>query len=391
MSKICGFGFLLRQKNTESFGAPAPAPPFIVIKQTLNDLVRSEVILEPVVETFKLYEKKKIYYPVWYKRWFHQIKDLAKEYRSKFIMILKYGRIVERDAKLQAIIKLSKNVDIVAKKDSYLYALSLVHNNPKQAAMILDAISQNLVNWVKNQDQNPAIQKYTQIKQELSKKEAAIKILRNEWKGLLEKNKIVSLSKETDEGVESLYEMERESVRLRALIEKKKKKVLEYNHAMQGKTHDYIDPEDLENIESMKIVDEIELSGLIAEMESLESSIVNLKSRLNKLPILKKREDNIAMKIEAGTREYLHLSDLYLEAYTQVATVQVEAKVLHPSLVGSSPVQPIKIYHVGLTAVLSFFFSTGIVYVLSFFNIRIFFTSKGWKARKTTSEISVKP
>lgn len=47
-----------------------------------------------------------------------------------------------------------------------------------------------------------------------------------------------------------------------------------------------------------------------------------------------------------------------------------------PAMVPAKPVQPIKIYHVGLTLALSLALSIGLVYVFAYFNIRVFFASR---------------
>ena len=45
---------ILRQKETEAFGAPVPMAPFKVIGQTLRDALKSEAILRQVVEELGL-------------------------------------------------------------------------------------------------------------------------------------------------------------------------------------------------------------------------------------------------------------------------------------------------------------------------------------------------
>ncbi len=90
------------------------------------------------------------------------------------------------------------------------------------------------------------------------------------------------------------------------------------------------------------------------------------------MPVLQKNLEKIDLKIETSTQDYKHLKDLYLESAAQVDSMPGETRVLHQSSVPKEPVQPIKIYHVGLTAFLSLFVSTGLVFIFDFFNIDFF-------------------
>lgn len=377
---------LLRQKDTETFGAPAPTPPFKVIIQTLQDILRSEVILKPVVNELGLdKEEVTIYGSLWYKRWFQQTKDFAKEQLSNLISLLKYGRIIEDGPMLKAIKGLRKSIKIKATKDSYIYFLMTKDKYPERAATIVNTAGRILVNWLKDQDKNPAEDKYRQFREQLDEKEIEIEKLRAELETLLVQNKIVSVPEETTKGVNSLYVLELELIRLKAQIEERRKEVTELRVAANRESKRYVHPEDIKKMKSEILFKEIELESLLKRSEFMTSSTKDLKTRLDELPSLDRKMKNLNMKIEAGTREYHHLNDFYVEALGQATTVQSEIRVLHDAMIPIKPVQPIKVYHVGLTALLSLFFSVGLVYVFAFFNIRIFFKSKGAKERRKQS------
>jgi len=380
---------LLRQKDTETFGAPAPSAPFKVIIQTLQSVVKSDVILRPVVEELGLDKKVEFYEPIWYKRWFNETKDFVKDYAGKSWMILKYGRIIEGDPTVAAISELRENVEIVTSKDSYIYLLRVKYSNPEMAARIIDTIGQVLVEWLKSQDRNIAEDKCVKLKEQLTNKEKEIGELRIELEDLLVQNKIVSVTQETNSGVQNLYTMEKDHVELEGQIKEKQKKIAELKLEIEKKSRNYIHPEDIKRMESDKLFTQVELKGLIAKKDHLQSSIQDLRKRLDEMPSLEKKVNDLRMKIDTDTREHNHLTDMYVEALEQATHVQSEIRVLHPATVPSTPVQPIKVYHVGLTAFLSFFLSVGLVYVLAFFNIRIFFKSMGVKGRQTHSPDAV--
>ena len=381
---------LLRQKDTETFGAPAPTPPFKVIIQTLQDILRSEVILKPVVNELGLdKEEVAIYNSLWYKRWYQKTKDFAKEQLSNLKSLLKYGRIIEEDAAVSAIQRLRKSLRIKATKDSYIYFLVIKDKYPERAATIVDTAGKILVDWLKDQDKNPAEDKYHQLREQLNEKEKEIEKLRADLEELLVQNKVVSVQEETAKGVNSLYELELELIRLKAQIEEKRKEVLELRLAAENKSKSYVHPEDIKKMESEILFKKIEFESLLKKSEFIISSITDLKTRLDELPSLDRKIKNLNMRIEAYTREYNHLNDFYVEALGQATTIQSEIRVLHKAVVPKKPVQPIKAYHVGLTAFLSLFMSIGLVYVFAFFNIRIFFKSMGVKGRRTHSPETV--
>jgi uncharacterized protein involved in exopolysaccharide biosynthesis len=379
---------LLRQKGIEAFGAPVPSAPFKVIIQTLQDMIRSDTILRPVVETLDLDKKVEVEYSTWYKRWYHHSKDFVKKQLSNFWNLLKYGRIIKVDATVGAIKGLRKSISIQATKDSYVYILSVKDKYPKRAAIIVDTAGQYLVDWLKEQDQNPAQHRCIQLDKQLQEVEKKIKELRKEREDLLKQGNFIAVAEERSEGVRNLYAMEREAIRFKAQSEEKRKKLRELEREIQNKSATHVSPDDAKKMESDRLSTQIELQGLLAKIDFQQSSIVELRTKLQKLPSLKTKVDDLDMQIVAATRGHLHLKDLHIEALSQASSAESEIKVLHPASIPAIPVQPIKIYHVGLTGILSLFFSTGLIYVLAFFNIRTFFSSDGVKGRRATEGIT---
>jgi len=375
---------LLRQKGIEAFGAPVPLAPFKVIVQSMQDMIRSDTVLRPVVETLDLDKTVEVEYSTWYKRWYHNSKDFVREQLSNFSSLLKYGRIIKEDATVGTIKGLRTSISIRATRDSYVYVLSVKDKYPERAAKIVDTAGQYLVDWLKEQDQNPAQHRCIQLDKQLQEIEKEIKELRKEREELLKQSNFIAIA----EGVRSIYAMEQEAIQFKAQVEEKQIKVRELEREIQNKSATYINPDDVKIMESDRLFTQIELKGLLAKMDFQQSSIVELRTKLQKLPSLKKKVDNLDMQIDAATRGHLHLTDLHIEALSQASSAESEIKVLHPAVVPTMPVQPIKIYHVGLTAFLSLFFSTGLIYVLAFFNIRTFFSSKGVKGRRAMEGIT---
>ncbi|MHC4621843.1 MAG: GAF domain-containing protein, partial [Planctomycetota bacterium] len=357
---------LLRQKETESFGAPVPFAPFRVISQTLRDAVKNEAVLRPVVEALKLDEEIEVVWDTWYERWYHKSKSFIKARLLNLWELLKYGRLIEEEAKLKAIKRLRKNIDIETTKDSYIHILKVKDKYPQRAAKIVDRAGQVMVDWLRKQQQRQTEERVRQFEQRVASKQAQILDLQEQRKKLLEDNDLVSLSEETIRALSNLYEMRLEDIRIGAQIQKKEKEIAEYEQGIRAKPSGYVQSEDIKNMRSAKLFGEVELKGLKAESSFMASSVKDLEDHLAKLPSLQQRLEMLELQIASATREHEHLKDLYTEASAQVMPAQSETRVLHMAVVPSAPVQPIKVYHVGLTAVLAVLFATGLACVLDF-------------------------
>lgn len=370
---------MLRAREIESFGAPVPTPPFKVIMQTLRDAVKNESVLRPVVGELELDKSIKAEYSSWYKRWFYETKDFVRSRISDLWQLLKYGWLIEEDSTVEAITTLRKNIDIVATRDSYIYVLKVKDKHPERAARIVDAAGQRLIEWLKSEQQSASYKRLQELQKQLVDQENEIRALRAEREDLLNENNLVSIAEETTKGVANLYEMELENVRISAQIEKKQEEVAEYEEKIQAGSKVAVRSEDFKTMVSNKLFGEIDMKGLIAQKDFLKSSIRDQKSRLQQLPVLQSKLDDLEMKISAATREHQHFKDFYTEVFTDVTTSPGETRVLHGAIGSLRPVQPIKVYHVGLTAFLGLMLSIGLVYVLDFLNIRVFFSGRDGK------------
>ncbi len=371
---------LMRFKETQAFGSPVPASSFKIIVQTLRDLSKSEAILVPVIEELHLDQPITPTYETWYKRYFYKAKHFIKETGSKLWTILKYGRLMEEDPTAKALEELRENIRVVETKESYVYILAVKDKFPDRAAAIVDALGGEIVKWLKQQGTGLASERISQLRDQLAAKEREIDTLRTKKERILKDGGIVSITEEYSSGVQSLYELETEKVRLEAEIENYRARLAAYKEQLtKGRG---IKPEDFRNLESKAIFDKVSLKGLRSRLDSLRSSISGLQQKLTATLEAEKVVENINMKLNAEMREYIHLKDMYVENNAQLINSASEIKIMHPALIPTKPVQPIKIYYVGLSGLLALFVASGLVYVLAFFNIRMFFASRGVQARK---------
>ena len=299
------------------------------------------------------------------------------------MMILKYGRVIEEDRTVKTIVGLRKYLEISATKESYIFVLQVKDKYPGRAAAIVDVAGETIVEWLKSQDHEPAEKMYHQLEAQTLEKERELKTLRGDREKLLKSRNVISVQEEADKGVKMLYDLEQEAERFAALSEEKKKKIAQFGAESRLKRRVLVNPGDMKRMQSEKIFEEIDLEGLTARLSSTRKSIAELKNKLQGLNAAQSSIEALDLRIDSVTRDYQQLKDMNLESYERLNSVESEARVMHKATVPARPSQPIKIYHVGLTAGLSLLFSSGLVYMLAFFNVRIFFSSSGMRARSS--------
>ena len=366
---------LLRSRNVESFGAPVPSPGFKVISQTLNDVVKSEAIVRPVVVSLGLDQEVKARYDAWYKEWFHDAKNAIKGYARDAWELMKYGRLIE-EAKTESAVKgLSENLKIDSTKDSYIFVLTVKDQYPDRAARIVDAVATQLVTWSKQQDANPAQSRGRRLAAELADRNGAILALRRDRDEILRAAGIASVGEEVNTGIQSVYTLKVELERLVAQIRERQERLGEIRETLRTRSTRYVDPDHAKRLEEERLLADIEMKSLEARRGSVQASIERMQSRLQFVLSIRKQVEDIDARIEMVTRETQHLSDMQIEAREGLAR-ESEVRLMTPAMVPAKPVQPIKIYHVGLTLALSLLLSVGLVYVFAYFNVRVFFASR---------------
>ena len=364
---------VLKAKETEAFGSPVPLPSFKVVNQTLQDVVKSEMFLRPVVESLHLAEKKPRSSASLFSLAYQWGKETLLEVSASAWSLLKHGRIVKEDPVLKEIGKISQFMTISAKKESYLFVLKAKYNDREKASDIVNAVGIKLVDWLKVQNRNILEQNLSRLKAVIAAKESQLNLLRNQKADLLDSHHFVSLQDETVRGVENLYSIQLDQADVLAKIAEKQKRIEEIARDTKQQTP-YINPEDYKRIASLKLLEGIDLQGLLAKNANMDQSIASTRQKLQEIPLLQKKLDALEMNIQAAVHEYQQLNDLFLESSERYALGASEVRILHPALAPLTPVQPIKIYHVLFTALMSGIFAVGMVYVLAFFNIHIFFS-----------------
>jgi uncharacterized protein involved in exopolysaccharide biosynthesis len=381
----------LKGSDTQSLGSPVPAPPFKIIGNTLQDIALNQALLEEVVLELNLHERPPAYEEdsPWYTVAFERSKELAKQWAGFAVQILKHGRALEEAPLANAMANLGANIAITS-DDSFVFKLKVRDSVPERAARIADTVSEKLVVWLRDQERHPGSQKEEQLGELIDAKKEEIRRLRARMRISLGENELVSPAEETEAAIRGLSDLELERVKLESEIEEQQTRLAELSERMgwsrevpraAGGDDRYIQPDDFTRLASERLFTEIDLAAKRARYESLEVSIAKLRRQLERHPAIQAEVDELTTLIVTAEREFMLLSDSYEEAAVRATELRSEGRVLHAASIPTSPVAPIKVYHVSLSATLSLVLSVGLVYLLTFFNIRILFPSEGVRGR----------
>jgi len=377
--------------SAQAFGAPVPQAPFKIIGNTIEDVIKSAEIIRPVVIELKLDQPppEKENAP-WYETLYDDAKALAFEYGGYATQILKFGRIIEEDPLVVAMGDLADNITIFS-QDSYIFEVQVRDKYPRRVAAIVDLLVLRLVEWLTEQDVGGGAATRAQLGELLDETADKLSALRIEVESLLGEHDIVDIDQETSKGIEELSALQIDRVRLSSKIAGIRTTIAELTRQMEesrkarkqrsaGK--DIASPEDQRKMVSDKLFAQVELGAKMSEYETLAAAIETLEERLRQLPIAEARLADLQMVLDAMGREYVLLTEAHAEATVKATEDQSVAKILYPAFVPSAPVAPIKIYHVALAAGLSLSIAVGLVFLLTFLNIRVLFPSLGPSARR---------
>jgi uncharacterized protein involved in exopolysaccharide biosynthesis len=382
-----------RGNDSQALGAPTPHTEFKVVGKTLENLAQSEGLLREVVGRLNLdAPEDKVYEGPWYIRYYEMFKDYAKEYGGQAWAFLKYGRIPDEDPTVEAVKTLAKDVEVVS-EDSYVFKVKVLDKHPQRVAAIADTLTAELVNRANETNRAADRSRIGELEALSLQKLQQIATYQERINSLLAEYRVSSVAQEMAEGLEQLYELQAEEVRLVASIQAQERQVKtlgeRIQRAEQASTQgqrangDRLQAEDMKRIVSERLFAEVELDGLRAQQASLKKSINQIDARMKQLPQVKLEIDQLHADLSRANREYeligIALSELQVGSSESVSELQIQ----HPATIPMAPVTPIKVYHVGLAGGLGVCIAIGLVYLLTFFNVRLFVPSRGIKGRRT--------
>jgi uncharacterized protein involved in exopolysaccharide biosynthesis len=267
----------------------------------------------------------------------------------------------------------------------------------ERAAAIANRIAEIVVEQQRDEERRPGELKRTQMAALLATKSAELEEARAEIDALLTDHHLASVDLETERVMERYSELALERSKLSAEISEAQTQIAAIDELLTRK-HDnrtrenpvsnspaVIQADDFKRLASTRLGDAVELAGMRARRDSLNESLRELAARLQVLPEVQVALDAKKMAVSVLERDYVQLADAYQEAVIRATGLTSEFKFQTPAILPSLPVSPIKFYHAALSGVLGLLVAIGLVYMLTYFNIRILFASLGIRARRNLS------
>jgi polysaccharide biosynthesis transport protein len=155
-----------RPKVRDTFGFPMPIVALESIGSTVEDVLKSDAVLEDTVKTLHLDVKEE---PTgsWFARAYRNTKDKIKEWRSQAMQLLKYGRILPRNPFAEAVEGLRENVSVKRTTKAYTFQLVVKDSNPERAARIVDTVAALLSDFLANEQARAAREAQAKIEPRL--------------------------------------------------------------------------------------------------------------------------------------------------------------------------------------------------------------------------------
>ena len=372
---------LLKEMGTQSFGSEAPAAPFKVVSQTIDDLVHSWALLGPIVDELNLTADTREYSGNWLMKTLRKTKDDAKDLVLETWAYLKYGRDIQPDPRAKAIEKLSENVKLI-NQDSYIFTIVVRDQDPRRAAAIADLIAEQLVIAVRAQSIAAGTAKREQIEGLMLVKDRELRERQGLIDDFMRENRLVSIDDEITEGTERASEVEQQRIVLESELAAKVHRLEAINTRLDSRTGASLSPGDRQGLTTERLETEISINGLRGQISSLQTNLNELQERLRQLPSLDLRLQAMQIELDGTKRDWVQLRDGLQEAIVRENQVASEIQILHRAGVPTAPVSPIKIYHIGLAGFVGLLASVALIFVLDFFNIRVLFVSLGVAGRR---------
>ena len=332
-------------KEKAALGFPVPNIPFEAIINTIRELGRSEVVLGKVVTGLHLDEK--IVAPKssnWFIVTYRDLKGTAKDNLRKAKQIIKHGRILEEEPYIAAIVNLRKNLKITPSKKSYTFILKVRDKYPQRAAAIVDLESKFLIELLREDEARSSEKSNQELRFAVNQKSQEIEDLRGALKLLKEEGDVISHQEEISLQLQTIADIERQ------IEEREVIRIGLLERFTSGHR---------------------EIKAIVAELEKLQQ---NLKLHKESIAALSEKEAKIKVldnQLEAAELSFKLLNNAYEETRIEVLNDNSETGVLHQAVVSNTPVAPIKIYHVGLSAILSFAFAISFAFFTNYFNTTI--------------------
>lgn len=117
-----------------------------------------------------------------------------------------------------------------------------------------------------------------------------------------------------------------------------------------------------------RLATEAEIESLTARVRAYDNSIGQESSHARNLASKEQQLASLTLQLASAERSYVLIGEAYEEARIAESRAASEVSILHKALVPTAPARPIKILHVGVSAILSLLLAIGLTFLFDFFD-----------------------
>ena len=318
-----------RPKEHEALGFPTPLVSLESIGNTLDEVLKSDRVIERVVRTMRLDVKRPREYSNWFVATFHSTKDTVKEYGAKTWQVLRYGRVLDKDPFGDAMVNLRKNLKIGRTSKAYTFGLEMLDSDPQVAAEVVDEAANTLAMVLHDEQIRIARETRESLATRMKQNQEEVAELRALIDTFKQDTRVSSLSEELSLKLKTVASFQEEYSRaqneLRALQRKRAEIQDQLNGQQRSVTYDSTSTQnpvvDEMKLELARL--EVQRSGLLGKFTEEHQEVKALDARLAQVRRKLQTEETSVVRSES-----VRSNDIWQKLTAERLTADAEIEAL---------------------------------------------------------------
>jgi uncharacterized protein involved in exopolysaccharide biosynthesis len=309
--------------------------------KTYSELIKSRPVVERVVRALGLDKPADTSQASLLTAAYRRLRDGLKAAGTRTVQILKYGRVLEGTAFDKAASEVSERIAVAPTRNSYVFAIDCVWNDPTLAAAVANETARAFVDLLGEMSKGDAQGALQFIERRLHDGEAELGEARLALRKFKEQNHSVAFEEETAQKIRLLAKLE-------GSFEKTQSE-------LSGLLDQFTD-------ENPKV------RNVQAQKNRLAESIAARKSELLKLPAAEAQLATLELNVKTNEQVYKFIARQYEDARIREAKKTSDIRVVAPALVPVRPVRPIKIYYAAVALLMALMVGVAFAFVFELSN-----------------------
>lgn len=255
-----------------------------------------------------------------------------------------YGRIVEVAPFERAVAELIANISLASVRDTFVFDITYVSGDPKQAAAVANAAAQVFVEYRSQDSEREAKGRREFVEQQLMETEQSLLGSRRNLRAYKERHRMSSFEEERTEQIKAVAALEAQLEDTEVELAGALKQYTPANPAV---------------------------TRLQGRKERLLETLGQAHAQLKELPQQEADLADLALRVRTLESTYEFLKKEFEQARFREASRTTEIRVVSPATVPTYPVKPIKVYYGAVALVMGLLVSIGIALMLEVFDARI--------------------